>query len=96
MFPTRRSFLRIGALSFGGLSLPGMLKAQADSPTSSDVNCIMLWTEGGLSNIDTFDMKPDAPAEYRGEFKAIPSTVPGSPVCEHLPFMATQMHQVCL
>jgi len=96
MFPTRRSFLRIGALSFGGLSLPNLLEAQADSPTQSEINCIMLWTEGGMSNIDTFDMKPDAPAEYRGEFKAIASTVPGSPVCEHLPFMAKQMHNVCL
>lgn len=91
---TRRAFLQIGSLSLFGLSLPRILQAKSDG--AKDINCIVLWTEGGLSNIDTFDMKPDAPAEYRGEFKAIASNVPGTPVCEHLPFMSKQMDKVCL
>jgi uncharacterized protein (DUF1501 family) len=95
---SRRAFLRVGSLSLLGLSLPQLLaaKAQAAGKDAKDISCILLWTEGGLSNIDTFDMKPDAPAEIRGQFQPIASNVPGMDVCEHLPQMAKQMDKVCL
>jgi uncharacterized protein (DUF1501 family) len=95
---SRRSFLRVGSLSLFGLSLPRVLEAQATQPAAKrrDVNCIVLWMGGGPSNLDTFDMKPDAPAEYRGEFKPIATNVTGLQVCEHLPRMARQMDKVCL
>src|SRR5262245_12965460 len=83
----RRSFLRVGGLSLFGLNLPRVLEAQAQQPAAArrDVNCILLWMGGGASNIDTFDMKPDAPAEIRGEFSSIPTNVSGLRICEHLP-----------
>lgn len=94
----RRSFLRIGGLSLFGLSLPRVLEAQSRQPAESrrDVNCILLWMGGGASNIDTFDMKPDAPAEYRGEFDPIQTNLTGVQVCEHLPLMSRQMDKLCL
>ena len=95
----RRAALRVGGLSLFGLHLAQALQARAESVAkgqpSKDINCILLWTSGGMSNIDTLDMKPDAPAEYRGEFAQIESSLPGAPVCEHLPRMAKLMHKVC-
>src|SRR5687768_11077736 len=92
----RRAFLRVGGLTLFGLSLPRLLEAQARAGAAAkDVNCILLWTDGGMSNIDTLDMKPDAPVEYRGEFSPIASNLPGFPVCEHLPRMAQRMDRVC-
>src|SRR6516165_4957568 len=87
---SRRSFLRVGALSALGLSLPQMLRLRAAEPAANRkvTNCILLWMQGGPSHIDTFDPKPDAPAEIRGEFKTIPTTLPGVRVAEHLPRLA--------
>jgi hypothetical protein len=95
---TRRALLRVGGLSLFGLGLPQWLAARAAQPAAErkDVNCILLWMGGGPSNIDTFDLKPDAPREYRGEFQPIRSNVPGIDVCEFLPQMARRMDQVCL
>lgn len=95
---SRRSFLQVGALSVFGVNLPRVLANQAAQPAAArrDVNCILLWMGGGPSNIDTFDMKPDAPSEIRGEFQPIASNVPGLPVCEHLPLMARHMDKVCM
>jgi hypothetical protein len=98
---SRRSFLRVGGLSLFGLSLPGVLAqhralAAAEAARSSDVNCIVIFTDGGMSNIDTLDMKPRAPAEYRGEFQPIATNVPGMEICEHMPRMAQQMDKVCV
>ena len=59
-------------------------------------SCILLWMAGGPSQTDTFDMKPDAPAEYRGEFKPIATSVPGLRVCEHLPKLARQMEHLAI
>src|SRR5206468_3572529 len=53
-------------------------------------NCILLWMQGGPSHHDTFDPKPDAPAEVRGEFGTIPTTLPGVRICEHMPLLARQ------
>ena len=83
----RRGFLRLGGLTTMGLGLPQLLAAESVQPAASrkEVNCILLWMGGGASNIDTFDMKPDAPVEIRGEFRPIASKLSGLPVCEYLP-----------
>ncbi|MCI0682176.1 MAG: DUF1501 domain-containing protein [Gemmataceae bacterium] len=98
---SRRALLRVGGLSLLGLNLPSVLaaqaRAQARQPAAArrDVNCILLWMGGGASNIDTFDMKPDAPAEYRGEFRQIATNLPGVHVCEHLPRMSRHLDKIC-
>lgn len=84
----RREFLRVGALTGLGLSLPQWLAArEASGRPARDVSCILIWTLGGTSHHDTFDPKPDAPDAVRGEFSTIPTTVPGvcfSEVCPRL------------
>lgn len=94
---TRRAWFQIGGTSLFGLTLPRLLQAESALPPSQrkSTNFILLWTNGGLSNIDTLDMKPDAPIEYRGEFQPIETNVPGVTVCEHLPLMSRQMDKVC-
>lgn len=94
---SRRQFLRIGGLSAFGLTLPGILRLQqavADSgiaaPAKKTTSCILLWMQGGPSHHDSFDPKPDAPAEVRGEFNVIPTTLPGVRIAEHLPMLAKQ------
>jgi uncharacterized protein (DUF1501 family) len=92
---SRRAFLRVGGLSALGLSLPAFLRlrhlAAAEAGTSSKpVSCILLWMQGGPSHIDTMDPKPDAPAEVRGEFGTIPTTLAGVRFSEHLPLLARQ------
>src|ERR1700676_1989105 len=75
---TRRDFLHAGALSTLGLTLPGFLAAkQAGAVQDTEVNCIMVFLLGGPSQIDTWDPKPDAPAEVRGPFKPIATRAPG-------------------
>ncbi|MBX9680154.1 MAG: DUF1501 domain-containing protein [Gemmataceae bacterium] len=97
---SRRDMIRMGAASLFGASvtLPALLAAKAHAmpegnPTrpERDVSLIFLFLHGGLSTIDTFDMKPDAPAEIRGEFRSIATNLPGVQVCEHLPRVAQQM-----
>jgi uncharacterized protein (DUF1501 family) len=91
---SRREFLRIGGLSALGLTLPGFLRLQhlaaASGTPKKSVRCILLWMQGGPSHHDTFDPKPEAPAEVRGEFNTIPTTLPGARLVEHLPFLARQ------
>jgi hypothetical protein len=86
---SRRNFLRVGALTAFGLGLPDLLRArvQAGSP-GDEVSCILLWLQGGISHIDSFDPKPEAPAEVRGEFGVIDTAVPGIQVCDPLPRLA--------
>ena len=87
---TRRTFLRVGGLASLGLSLPTYLKARAAGPAApaKAKRCVLLWMQGGPSHIDTFDPKPDAPAEVRGEFKAVPTALPGVQFTEHVPMLA--------
>src|SRR5436189_879033 len=92
---TRRQFVQVGGLSMLGLALPDLLRlrqvaAAAGKAGKKPVSCIFLWMRGGPSHIDTFDPKPDAPAEIRGEFGTIPTTLPGIRVAEHLPNLARQ------
>lgn len=102
----RRACLRVGAAALFGtsFSLPGLLAARAQAAgqpaagagRSRDVSLIFLFLKGGLSTIDTFDLKPNAPAEFRGEFNPIDTNVPGIRVCEHLPRVAQQQDKFSL
>src|SRR5207247_3313882 len=86
---SRRNFLKIGALGLGGLSLPQLLQAEAQAGIRrSHKAVIMLFLPGGPSHQDMFDLKTDAPSEVRGEFRPIPTNVPGIQICEHLPRLA--------
>jgi hypothetical protein len=88
---SRRSFLRAGGLALGGLSLSEFLRLRAEgavAPGRRGKSVIMICLGGGPSHIDTYDMKPEAPAEIRGEFRAIASNVPGMRLCELLPQQA--------
>lgn len=87
----RRQFLRIGGTGFFGLTLSGLLRGQvqaASGRTSPAKHMILVWLGGGPPHQDTFDMKPDAPAEFRGEFKPIATNVPGIEICELMPRLA--------
>jgi len=89
---SRRQALRIGGTGMmAGLSLPGLLELEARAGTSLPRKaeaCILLFLEGGPSTIDMWDMKPEAPAEIRGPYKPIPTSVPGTFVGEHCPLSA--------
>ena len=85
---SRRSFLQVGALAVGGLTLPGVLRARAAQPAANKKSVILIWQAGGPSHIDMYDLKPNAPAEVRGEFKPIPTNVTGIQIGEHLPLQA--------
>jgi hypothetical protein len=85
---SRRNFLQIGAFG-AGLSLAGMLRARAVAGTSaSKKSAIMIYLPGGPPHMDMYDLKPDAPAEYRGEFKPIKTNVAGVQICELFPLQA--------
>ncbi len=89
---SRRNFLRIGALGLGGMALPGLLRAEAAaglrSASNSHKSVIMIFLPGGPSHQDMFDLKSDAPAEVRGEFRPLATNVPGIQISEHLPRLA--------
>lgn len=86
---TRRNFLRIGALGMGGIAIPQLLRAETASGLRSGQKAvIMVYLPGGPPHQDTFDLKMEAPAEIRGEFKPIPTNVPGTQICELLPRLA--------
>jgi len=87
---SRRQFLKIGALALGGTGLPGVVpwKLHGAAAGSPDTSVIFIWLPGGPPHMETYDMKPDAPAEYRGDFRPIRTVVPGLDVCEHLPLHA--------
>jgi hypothetical protein len=93
---SRRSFLRIGGLAMGGLTLPGLLQAQQRGGSSASKAVIMVYLSGGLSHHDSFDLKPDAPAEIRGEFRPIATRVPGIQIGEHLPRLAGMMDKLAV
>ena len=85
----RRSFLEVGSLLMGGLALPDLLRLRAEAKdrgiAPKDTSVILIWLQGGPSHMDTYDLKPDAPREYRGEVSPISTVVPGLDVCELLP-----------
>jgi hypothetical protein len=98
----RRNFLRIGGLGAGGLVLPALLAQRAcgaaPARPSADgfgraKSCILLFMGGGPSQLATFDLKPDAPAEVRGDFRPVPTDVPGIQISDHLPLLAKRAHK---
>jgi hypothetical protein len=94
---TRREFLRVGAVGALGLSLSDALRMRAATAAeTAPRSCILIWLDGGPSHLDSFDLKPEAPIEIRGEFRPIETSVPGMRICEHLPLTARQMHHVAL
>jgi uncharacterized protein (DUF1501 family) len=98
----RREFLRAGTLGLFGLNLPRLLEGRADAAAAAKLPrgrakaCILLFMWGGPAQQDTWDMKPDAPAEFRGEFKPIATKVPGIRICEHLPLLARHTDRLAL
>ena len=97
---TRRELMQVGGLSlFAGLNLPRLLQAAETRPAvrAGRAKSVILFNLlGGPSQMDMFDMKPQAPVEVRGEFQPIESSLPGLQICEHLPNVARLMHKACL
>jgi hypothetical protein len=89
---SRRHFLKVGALGVGGLALSDVMKLRADSGSQNaipDTSIIFIWLPGGPPHMEMYDMKPDAPLDYRGDFHPISTVVSGLDVCELLPRHAT-------
>jgi hypothetical protein len=92
---SRRSFLKIGGLAAGGLSLPQLLAIEARAGVrSSRKSLINIYLPGGPSHLDLWDLKPDAPSEIRGEFRPIKTNVPGIEICELFPRLAEMMDKL--
>lgn len=99
---SRRHFLRIGSLGFLGMNLPELFRAEAadkvqaeSGPNTAPIkSCILLFQSGGPSQLDTWDMKPQAPREIRGEFDSISTSVTDLRICEHLPRLAGMAHRL--
>src|SRR5688500_16149504 len=106
----RRDFLRLGVGAFMGLSFVDLTQQRAMARAAAlsagmsspaNVNCIMIWLDGGPSHFESFDPKPGAPTEVRGELKPIPTSVPGVHFCEAIPKLAktfdkyTVLRSVC-
>ncbi len=84
----RRDFIQTGLGALGGLGLTQMLGMRASAASQSDTRCIFIWLDGGPSHYETFDPKPDAPSEIRGEFGTVPTSVPGVHFSDKFPKLA--------
>lgn len=95
---SRRDVLQVGSLSVAGLTLADVLRSQAagSQELKRPKSVIMIWMRGGPSHIDSFDMKPHAPAEVRGEFSPITTNVPGIEICELMPSLAGAMDKLAI
>ena len=98
---TRRDFLRVGSLGLAGLSLPGLLRAEAGKPNTrksaaAAKSVILVFLGGGISHHDSFDLKPEAPNDIRGKYTPIRTTVPGLTIGEKLPLLAKVMDRITL
>ena len=91
---SRRDLLRVGALGVAGTLVPTPLCASPAGGKAKSV--ILLWMAGGVTHIDSFDPKPDAPAEIRGDLRSIPTTLPGVRFCEVMPELAKLAHRIAL
>jgi len=96
---SRRQFLHVGAVGFCGLTAADLLRADstaAANPGYTKKSIINVYLAGGPSHMDTFDPKPEAPKEFRGEFKALDTRVPGIQIAEHLPGLADRMDRLAI
>ncbi|MER3415544.1 MAG: DUF1501 domain-containing protein [Gemmataceae bacterium] len=97
---TRRSFVQAGVLTAAGLTLPGWLQTRAAMRSAGkplkDTAVILIWLDGGPTHLETYDPKPEAPAEYRGPLKAIATNVPGVLISELLPQHARVMDKLAI
>lgn len=101
---TRRRLLQLAGQGCMGLNLAGLSRLEATQPSCNPLSspdarikaCILIFYYGGPSHLDTFDPKPDAPAEVRGEYRTLATAVPGVRVCEHLPHTARLMNRLAL
>jgi len=99
---SRRDCLKVGALGLGGLSLPQLLRLQSaqaaigNAPARRPKSVIMIWLRGGASHIDSYDMKPDAPVEVRGEFRPTATNVPGIQICDLMPKQTEIMDKLAI
>lgn len=97
---SRRDVLRVGGLAFAGLTLADVFRLQAQAAPQEaagrNKSVILIWMRGGPSHIDSFDMKPAAPAEVRGEFSPISTNVPGIQICEYMPLLAGAMDKLAI
>ena len=88
----RRNFVQLGLAGMASMGLPGILRAKADSAaagfTPKDTSVILIWLDGGPSHMDLYDLKPEAPADYRGLWRPIPTNVPGFDIGELFPLQA--------
>lgn len=85
---SRRTFLQVGTLGLSGLSLADWLRLQAqagEDAAAPETSVIFIWLPGGPPHMEMYDMKPEAPSDYRGDFNPIPTNVSGLDVCEHMP-----------
>lgn len=95
----RRDFLQLGLGAIGGLTFADIQRLRAETAAASgkasadQVNCIFIWLDGGPSHYETFDPKPEAPQDIRGQFKSIPTSVPGVHFCETMPNLAKTAHK---
>ncbi|HWB10334.1 MAG TPA: DUF1501 domain-containing protein [Pirellulales bacterium] len=99
--PNRRALLRAGSLALVNLGWPELMTARAGAPAAPASfarakSCILLFMWGGPAHQDTWDLKPEAPAEIRGEFQPIATRVPGIQICEHLPLLAKRADKLAI
>jgi hypothetical protein len=97
----RRAFVRSGLVGLSSLGLADLFAlesqaAAAGRPVASNKAFLVVWLWGGPSHMETFDLKPLAPAEYRGEFRPIATNVPGIEISEHLPLLAARADKFAL
>src|SRR5438876_10533620 len=96
----RRNFLKIGAFG-AGLTLVDMLRVrglatQTGQAAPANKAAVMIFLPGGPPHLDTYDLKPDAPSEFRGEFRPIKTNVPGIHICEHFPLQAKMFDKLAV
>src|SRR5439155_23741095 len=92
----RRDFLKIGGMALGGLALADVLRLEAAQGANSHKAIINVFLPGGPPHIDMWDLKPDAPAEIRGEYNPIKTTVPGMGICELFPKLAAMAKRLAI
>ena len=97
---SRRSFLQLGVAGLASVGLPALLRARESSKESlaetKNTSVILIWLDGGPTHLDMYDLKPEAPAEYRGTLKPIRTNVPGIDICEYMPEQAKVMDKLAI